>query len=92
MVRLASYITEAINRLGEGKTPWLRRVISKAAYDELLQVHAPTESEVITEFPVTQVIEAVESMSSVKSLAVFKAELMAIAKKHSGKAKLPRPG
>lgn len=36
-VRLAEDITEAINALGEEKTPWLRRVITEAVRRELMQ-------------------------------------------------------
>jgi hypothetical protein len=102
MVRLAQNITNAIDNLGANKTPWLRRVISQAAYTELLSGNSlgdiPTETlpdskaeaQAIAVLPVVQAIEAVEIETPTKSPVISKDELLAIALKHSGRAKLPK--
>ncbi|MDX1977178.1 MAG: hypothetical protein SFT94_05850 [Pseudanabaenaceae cyanobacterium bins.68] len=71
MVRLAQNITDAIDNLGANKTPWLRRVISLAAYQELL----PDQS--LADIPDEPVVAPPN----------FEAELLALAIEHSGRAK-----
>jgi ribonucleotide monophosphatase NagD (HAD superfamily) len=96
MVRLAEDITNAIDGLGEAKTPWLRRVISMAAYSELLKKQPPgsilvlNETEAIAVLPVAQAEIVQTEIKPIKSVAEFEFELIAIALKHSGRAKLPK--